>query len=157
MQQDDYSRLERMLCGHEGLRLKPYLCSAGRWTVGVGRNISDNPLTTEEQVRVLSEGMTKEAAMWLLRRDIRSIHRELGVQVREYQYLDAVRQDVLLDMAYNLGVPKLLQFKKMFRALSDHDYQSASREMLDSRWANQVGQRAKTLAWMMSHGRYPDG
>lgn len=155
MLNEDFTRLERMIAGHEGVELKPYLCPAGKWTIGAGRNIQDRPLNIHEQVRLLSDGITKESAMWLLRRDIKDTDCELRCLVRCYQYLDPVRQDVLIDMAYNLGIVKLRGFKRMLAALEDHDFQRAAREMLDSKWAKQVGQRANTLALMMREGKYP--
>ncbi|MCV6587566.1 MAG: hypothetical protein OIF57_00865 [Marinobacterium sp.] len=70
--------------------------------------------------------------------------------------LDAARQLVLANMAYNLGVPRLKGFRKMWRALEQGDYKLAAAEMLDSRWARQVGKRATELAEQRRAGTLPE-
>ena len=124
---------------HEGLRLKPYLCTAGKTTIGWGRNLDDN-------------GISEEEASTMLANDVEMCVRELQRNYSGYAILDEVRQAVLIDMVFNLGWPRLSQFKKMFAALDAQDYIHASREMLNSRWADQVGMRAKRLADMMRTG-----
>jgi len=66
--------------------------------------------------------------------------------------LDAVRQRVVIDMAFNIGVPRLTGFKKMWAAIHCGDYEEAALEMMDSKWARQVGRRAKRLSLMMKTG-----
>jgi lysozyme len=56
---------------------------------------------------------------------------------------------IVLEMAFNLGFPRLIQFKKFREAIFALDYRAAAREMLDSRWAGQVGPRARRLAKLM--------
>lgn len=128
---------------HEGLRLEPYMCPAGKLTIGYGRNLEDN-------------GISKEAAEFLLDEDLQIAENEIKILcIRngvDYNNLDEVRQAVLLDMIFNLGMARLGYFKKMFRALSEGDYYKASAEMLDSLWAAQVKSRAIKLAQMMKDG-----
>jgi len=66
--------------------------------------------------------------------------------------LDAVRQRVVIDMAFNIGVPRLTGFKKMWAAIHCGDYEEAALEMMDSKWARQVGRRAERLSDMMRKG-----
>ena len=68
--------------------------------------------------------------------------------------VDSIRQLVLMDMAFNMGVPRLCKFVKMWTALEQYDYHKAAEEMLDSRWARQVKTRAIKLANSMQHGTY---
>ena len=68
--------------------------------------------------------------------------------------VDSIRQLVLMDMAFNMGVPRLCKFIKMWAALEQYDYTKAAEEMLDSRWAKQVKTRATRLAHSMQHGVY---
>lgn len=117
---------------HEGLRLKPYRCSAGKLSIGYGRNLDD-------------VGISKTEAESLLEHDIKTA-KETASQFRWYRELDENRQDVIVEMIFNLGLPRLLKFKKTIQALRDHDYDEAANQMLDSKWAKQVGQRAVTLA-----------
>lgn len=134
----DCQKLTELLIEHEGLRLKPYRCPSGKLTIGVGRNLED-------------VGITKAEAMFLLANDIKRVSAELNA-FDWFKGLDPVRQLVLMDMCFNLGLSNLLKFKKMISALERGDYDKAHVEMLDSLWATQVGSRAWKLAKMMKHG-----
>lgn len=134
--------LTEQLILHEGLELKPYLCAAGKMTIGVGRNLED-------------AGISRDEALLLLRNDIDRIADELAHAIPEFRRLNATRQRVLIDMAFNLGVAGLRKFKKMLAALSADDYARASEEMLRSRWAKQVKGRAVQLACWMKTGKLP--
>jgi len=59
-----------------------------------------------------------------------------------------------MDMAFNMGVPRLCKFKKMWAAIYAGDYNTAAIEMLDSRWATQVGTRAIKLSKAMEEGKF---
>jgi lysozyme len=130
--------IQEQLILHEGLRLKPYRCPAGKLTIGVGRNIED-------------KGITKEEALFLLENDIRGVTTALE-RHDWFTKLDDIRKKVVVDMAFNLGVGGFLQFKKLIAALERGDYQAATAEMIDSRWHRQVGQRALRLERMMRTG-----
>lgn len=134
--------LKVQLVKHEGLRLKPYHCTAGKLTIGVGRNLDD-------------KGITEAEAAALLDNDINEVWKECSSRLAAFGFgaLDDARQHVLLDMAFNLGVPGLLRFKKMLDAIGRRDFDAAAREMLESQWARQVGDRAVELAQMMKDGR----
>jgi lysozyme len=129
---------KKLITGHEGLRLKPYKCTAGKWTIGVGRNLDD-------------VGISEAEADVLLENDIDRVLSELE-RLDFWRGLDSVRQVVLVDMCFNLGWPRLSGFSKMLAAIRNKDYSSAAVEMLDSRWAAQVGKRAVTLSKMMKTG-----
>lgn len=131
--------IEEQLILHEGMRTKVYKCPAGKWTIGVGRNLEDR-------------GITKEEALLLLRNDIKSITNALTLKYAWFAYLDEVRRKVCVDMAFNLGVADFSKFKNMIRALAVKDYEKASKEMESSAWYRQVGERAKRLVEMMKTG-----
>ncbi|WP_339799639.1 glycoside hydrolase family protein [uncultured Marinobacter sp.] len=135
----DRAALRSQLERHEGLRLKPYRCTEGKLTIGYGRNIEDN-------------GISREEADFLLDNDIDAIEAELK-RLPAYNTLNQARQTVLANMAFNLGTPSLMRFRKMWAALDMMQWQQAADEMLDSRWAQQVGNRAKELAAVMVAGR----
>ena len=124
---------------HEGLELTPYKCTAGYLTIGVGRNLDDR-------------GITEDEARFLCKNDIKIVERELGGKFPFITGLGDARIRVLLDMAFNVGLPRLRGFKRMWAALENHDYEEAAKEMLDSKWARQVKTRAYTLARMMESG-----
>ena len=138
------TKLEDQLIEHEGLRLDMYRDSVGIRTIGVGRNLEHVGLRTEAEAR------------YLLRSDIVAIRSELERSVPWVGDLDEVRQRVLLDMAFNLGVAGLRRFEKTLRLVANGHYGRAAQEMLRSRWADQVGQRAKTLSKMMATGKDSD-
>ncbi len=125
----------------EGLRLKPYTCPAGKLTIGYGHNLDDN-------------GITEDIAVRLLDSDLMAAERDVRSKFTRFYKLNEARQFVLVDMAFNMGIAKLMTFKKMFAALAKDEYPTAAREMLNSKWAVQVGNRAKTLAEIMKSGEY---
>ena len=131
--------LVERLIKHEGLRLKPYTCTAGRLTIGVGRNLEDR-------------GITEDEAMMMLQNDIIACRKECYSNFIWYGEMDEVRQGVILEMCFNLGIARLKGFKKMLKACELKNYTLASQEMLTSLWARQVGQRAKNLAKIMEKG-----
>ena len=146
---DNMEPLKEQLILHEGLKLNAYKCPAGKWTIGVGRNLEANPLSQDEVLEVLEKsGITEEIAMWWLEKEIRQVKRQLA-NYEWYTSQSEIRRRVLIDMAFNLGVSGLLKFQNMIGALEVGNYKVAAEEMLDSKWAEQVGSRAKRLANMM--------
>lgn len=139
---------------HEGLRLQPYRCTKGKLTIGVGRNLDDNPLTPEEEKIVgdWRHGITKEAAIYLLRNDIKSVYRNLKKYLPFFKELDEERQYALIDMAFNLGIVGLLKFQKMLAAIACGNYEQAANECLNSRYAKITGRRAERVAEVIRHG-----
>lgn len=134
------TKLQKQLVLHEGVRLKPYRCAAGRMTIGIGRNLDD-------------VGITQDEAMLMLRTDIARALSGVRTELPWFEQIDHVRQRVLVDMAFNLGIDGLMAFKQTLAAVRAGDYDRAATEMLNSRWAAQVGERARRLARMMRTGR----
>jgi len=134
------NHLEKMLLKHEGLRLKPYLCSEGKTTIGIGHNLDD-------------KGITEKQAYVLLRDDIDDCIKDLAPYTW-FKDLNMPRQDALINMCFNLGINRLLKFKNMVQALEVHDYEEAAKQALDSKWATQVGKRAFELAEIIKSGEY---
>ncbi len=139
----DREKVKALIKLHEGLRLKPYKCPAGYLTIGYGRNLE-------------AKGISPMEADMLLESDLDDAIRDAREFFPAFDSLLAPRQAVLVDMAFNLGLPKLRKFKKFRQALVRGDWQDAAREMLDSKWALQVGSRAARLAKMMRTGRWAD-
>ena len=139
----DQRKLIKQIRRHEGERLKPYLCTAQKLTIGVGRNLDDR-------------GISKQESKYLLMNDIKAVEDALVVKLPWFDTLDDVRKRVLIDMGFNLGIGGLLGFKDTLRYVSEGKYSQASRSMLMSLWADQVGQRAETLSRMMETGEDPD-
>lgn len=123
----------------EGLRLKPYRCTAGKLTIGHGRNLDD-------------VGITELEAEYLLMNDLQRAERDAS-KLPGYENCSQVRRDVLIEMVFNLGLPRVLGFRKMLAAISNGDYKEAAAQMLDSKWHTDVGNRADRLAWRMENDR----
>jgi lysozyme len=133
--------LKQQLIRHEGLELLPYKCTAGKLTIGVGRNIEDR-------------GISYDEAMFLLENDLMLYTAELEKSFPVVKDLNDVRVLTLLNMAFNLGITKLRQFKMMWAAIEDNDFEAASQEMLNSKWARDVGNRSLELSEQMRTGLY---
>lgn len=154
------SALVNQLTRHEGVRLFVYKDHLGIDTIGIGRNLEGRGITIAELAYmgyesiddVYDHGISLDVAEHLLVNDIQIVETELARAHPCIHNLDDVRQRVVIDMAFNLGVPRLLKFKNMWGAIHAKDYVVAAEEMLDSKWANQVQYRARTLAEMMRTG-----
>lgn len=127
--------IEQDLARDEGLSLELYPDSVGKITIGFGRNIEDR-------------GISMDEAALMLKNDIAHA-RESCEKFSWYAELDPKRQDVVLNMMFNLGETRFRSFKLMIAGLELRDYDYAAREMLDSKWAQQVGVRASRLAAIM--------
>ena len=146
----------------EGLRLQVYKDTLGIDTIGIGRNLEDRGITKEEldwmdipNIDVIYEmGITEADAVYLATNDVQIVEEELVRAHPCVDSLDAVRQLIVMDMAFNMGVPRLCKFINMWAALEQHDYNKAADEMLDSKWAKQVKSRATNLAHSMQYGTY---
>ena len=152
----DLYTISQRLQIHEGLRLKPYFCTRGKQTIGVGRCLDTNPLTPEEE-KVVGDwrhGITKGAAIYLLHNDIKRITKECKKKIAFFKELDDERQYALLDMAFNLGINGLLQFRRMLEALACGNYNTAAAECLSSKYAQDTGVRAERIARVIKTGKF---
>lgn len=132
---------EAMIRRHEGVRSKAYLCTAGKVSVGVGRNLDDKGLHPSEIELLLSNDLDDaehDAKAWL------------GEPT--WNELQDPRKAVVIDMAFNLGASRLSGFQKLRMAIVGGDWARAAAEMRQSRWAGQVGARATELAAIMETG-----
>ena len=130
---------------HEGRRLLPYQDSKGILTIGVGHN--------------LSNGISNEVCDALKQEDIGKAIADVSRELPWYEVLSDARKAAVVDMAFNLGISKLLQFHNTLYHMEHGNWQSAANAMLNSVWAKQVGdkpgQRAYTLAQMVKTGNWP--
>lgn len=138
-------KLVSQLIRQEGLHLKPYRCPAGKLTIGVGRNLDD-------------VGISNEEALEFLRHDIENAAYEVAHLLADYVILrDQIgyaRFAALINLAFNMGADGLSSFKKMFAALKRCDWDEAADQLLDSRYHDQVGERADELARQIRFGRF---
>jgi lysozyme len=131
--------LAERLAQEEGLALHPYKDTVGKLTIGHGRNLSDR-------------GITEDEAQYLLANDIQAAVQDLDRHLPWWTGLDPVRQIVIADMCFNLGINGLLQFHHTLAAVRHGHWTAAASGMRASRWYRQVGERAVRLAKMMETG-----
>jgi len=132
-------KLRKLLIKHEGLRLKPYLDTVGKMTIGIGRNLDD-------------KGISEDEANYLFMDDVE----ESAIQIMKvFPSLDGWsenRRNALIDMVFNVGITRFLGFKKMIAAIKNGDWVSAAKEMRNSVWAAQLPARVAELSKMVEEG-----
>lgn len=138
------NNLVKQLIRHEGMRLKPYKDTVGKLTIGVGRNLDD-------------VGITEEEALMLLKRDMQVARTELLTAYPVFNSLSDERLHAFTNMVFNMGITRFGGFKKMIAAVVAGDFDEAIKQMLDSKWARQVGSRANELAEQVRTNEYQMG
>jgi len=133
-----------MLRVHEGVETHAYKCTADKTTIGVGRNIDPSG----------GIGLSSDEIDYLLSNDVKRVSAELIRAFSWYSELDEVRKDAMIDMCFNMGLPRLKLFKKSLEAMANEDYDIAAIEFLDSNWAKQVGGRSIIVTDMIRSGDY---
>lgn len=134
------SKIREMLINHEGNKTHLYKDSLGILTIGVGWNIQEKGLPSHIIDALLDY----------------SIAEAQGYCVKYSWYLDLCqpRKDAIIDMMFNLGPSRFAGFKIFILLMANEDYKNASVEMLDSKWAKQVGGRAQYLSKLIKNGAY---
>lgn len=131
-------KLTELIKRHEGYRQFAYRDTVGKLTIGIGRNIDDR-------------GISEDEAEYMLNNDIDLCLSDLSRNIPGFNELPETVQVVLVDMCFNLGITRLMKFKKTLLYINEGLYYKAADEMLDSSWARQVGTRAPELSEMMRH------
>ena len=131
--------LLEMLKRHEGFKQFPYLCTAGKLTVGYGRNFDD-------------VGLSEYEAEFLLLQDIKHATKRLTTTFPNFYDFTVNRQAALIDLMVNIGSRKFLLFRKMIIAIKRNDWEDAANEAKDSKWHKQVGQRAIEIEELLKLG-----
>lgn len=129
----------------EGVRYEPYFDTEGIETVGVGHNLKASPISA-------TYPLTDEQVDSILARDLISVFMALDKNIGWWRTLSYARQRVMVNMCFNLGIAGLLKFKNTLAAIERGNYAEAAEQMLKSKWAEQVGQRAKRLSGLMVMG-----
>jgi len=135
-----------LIIKHEGFRSHAYQCTAGKWTLGFGRNVD----------KLGGKGISHDEGLMLLSNDIQEITQEVSKKLIWFQGLNEARKAAIVDMIYNLGFGGFGKFRQFQLAMARGDFQKASQEMLQSLWAKQVGSRADELSQIISTGEWPE-
>ncbi len=129
------SDMKQIEINHEGIKLKPYRCPAGKLTIGVGRNLDDC-------------GIRPDEAEMMLENDLRKSYQDLLTIFPEFQTYSLNRQHALIDMRFQLGFTGFIQFRQMIKAVKSGDWEEASKQAFDSDYAKEVPARA---AWVSAN------
>lgn len=145
----NFERLEKRIMLDEGFSPTAYIDTVGVPTIGFG-----STWLFGNKVTMSTSPIAMETAQIQLRADIYgaviSAHKIFPTLVQ----MDPVRQEVLVNMAYNLGSTRLRKFKKLRAAAESFDYTNMAREMVDSQWYTQVGGRGQRLVAAMKKGNW---
>ena len=126
---------------HEGLELKPYRCTSEKLTIGIGRNLED-------------VGISKEEAYMLLENDVKTVQQQIETYMPWASSLNTARHAALTNFVFNVGIGTALKFENAMAALKASDFDIAAEQLLDSRWANQVGQRSTEISRQIKTGEW---
>lgn len=147
MNTENEAQLIEELRRDEGVRYVPYRDTKDIPTVGVGHNLQASPLPAG-----WSYPLNDEQVDALLHIDLQNVYGDLGRALPWWTDLNDVRQRVICNMCFNLGINKLVGFRNTLVAMRQGQYRDAASGMLNSAWASQVGARAQRLAQMMREG-----
>ena len=137
-------KLLDMLKRHEGVMYYVYDDHLGYATIGVGRCVEKN----------VGLGLSHDEIEYLLQNDVKRCIEELDSNFPWYRNLCEARRDAMINLCFNLGLPRLKKFVKALAAMEAGNYEEAAVEFLDSRWAKQVGSRALEVTHMIRSGEY---
>ena len=135
-------RLIETLKRHEGVKYYVYKDHLGYETIGVGRCLKQG----------VGLGLTHDEVDYLLINDINRCLEELDAAFPWFKDLTEIRREAMINLCFNLGLTRLRKFEKALAAMSIHNYEEAANEFLDSRWAKQVGNRAKEVTELIRTG-----
>lgn len=137
-------QLTESIRAHEGWRDRAYQDSEEIWTIGYGRNLQELRID-----KALGE-------KWL-KQDVERA-RKAARRFPEFNLIgNEARQDVFVEMVFNMGPSRVAGFRLMLAAIREQDWEEAAIQMLDSKWARQVGRRARRLAEQMESGEHWNG
>jgi lysozyme len=135
------NKLIEQLKIHEGMKLKPYKCTAGKLTIGIGRNLED-------------VGISEDEANMLLRHDIQEATEQL---LHAFPWMDDfndARISAMINFTFNVGIGTVKKFENTLAYMQSGEWDKAADEMMDSRWARQVGNRAIEVTEQIRTGKW---
>ena len=145
--------LRNLLIRHEGTRLKPYKCPAGKETIGIGHNMDANPLPGMIKHQLDTFGsITEDMAMELLDHDLLDAIFNCQRLYRDFEKFSERRKMALVDFIFNVGVRTARTFERTNRAINRGDWEAAAQGFEKSLWYRQVNHRAVEIVSMIREG-----
>jgi len=137
--------IQQLLLLDEGMRTHPYKCTAGKLTIGIGRNIEDNGISLEEALYMLDNDIANTIA---------DLEHVLGSHIKPVD-VENPRHIALISMMFNLGRGRFCGFVNMIKAIKNEDWEEAANQAVSSQWYRQVGTRAERIEHMLRTGTMP--
>jgi lysozyme len=134
--------VKTLIEGHEARKPKAYKCTAGKTTVGIGRNLDD-------------VGLSDDEIDYLFANDMRRVNDALA-KYKWFAELSEVRKAACQDLMFNLGATRFAGFVNFIQAMSTKQYTWAAAELKNSRWYGQVGRRGPRICSMIANDRWPE-
>lgn len=138
----DEVKLKKLLTLHEARKKYPYQDTVGKWTCGIGHNLTDN-------------GLPEHVIDLLYEHDMDQVKADLTETFPWWEDMDEVRQMAMCDLCFNLGITKLSKFKNTLKYLYHKDYEKAADNLMESLWYKQVKSRGKRIVYMIRSGQLP--
>lgn len=138
---NNMSESNKFTSDNEGYKQFPYICSAGKLTVGIGFNLDDVGLSKSESLVILEMRLTK-------------IDKRLTEDLPWFSNLNDARKSAIKDMAYQMGINGLFSFKKSLKLMADELYGAAGIEFSDSDWSRQTPNRSAKVCSMIKTGEF---
>ena len=135
------NKLIEQLKLHEGMKLKPYKWTAGKLTIGIGRNLED-------------VGISEDEANMLLRHDIQEARSQLLHAFPWMGKFNDARISAMINFTFNVGIGTVKKFENTLSYMQSGEWDKAADEMMDSRWARQVGNRAIEVTEQIRTGKW---
>tara|TARA_R100001244_G_scaffold43327_3_gene38935 strand:- start:13237 stop:13650 length:414 start_codon:yes stop_codon:yes gene_type:complete len=135
------NKLVEQLKIHEGIKLNLYLCSAKKRSIGIGRNLDDI-------------GISEDEAEYLLKNDIAEATKQLLNAFPWMSKFNDARISAMINFTFNVGIGTVRKFSNTIEYLKNEDWEAAADEMMNSKWAEQVGDRAIQITEQIRTGRW---
>lgn len=139
-------QIKEDLVRHEGYVTEIYLCSENYPTFGIGHMVTENDM---EHTWPVGTPVTDERILQVFHDDCKVAIADAELLINNLSGHPDFVSRVLVNMAFNIGRPRLSKFKNMLAAIEAKDYNRAADEMIDSKWYHQVGRRSQELVEMM--------
>lgn len=155
------AKLTESLTRDEGERLVPYLDNLNLWTACIGRCLEKNPISAAEwkwllDNKAIEVRFSGTGSQYLFSNDVRTALMQIKARCDFWDRLDDLRQNILIEMCFQLGIDHLLAFNKMFAAMRIGDWKEAKAQGLDSKWAREDSPaRAELLMNALESGAWP--
>lgn len=145
--------MKNLIKRHEGVKYRPYKCSQGFLTIGVGHNLDAAPLPRHMAAQLAKSGfITPDMVEELFEMDLQSALRSCRRVWPGFDGFSAARQNALADFMFNLGEGGVKKFINTNKAINESRWDDAAKRMQNSKWYKQVGNRSPEIVEMVKNG-----